>query len=55
MSEKDEPVSAGTGDKSMTWDDIEWFRGLTDLPVIVKGVRNIEDAKSSSQIQRMAD
>jgi len=50
VSEKDEPVSAGTGDKSMTWDDIEWFRGLTDLPVIVKGVRNIEDAKRCADV-----
>ena len=49
-SEDEEPVSAGTGDKSMTWDDIEWFRGLTDLPVIVKGVRNVEDAKRCADV-----
>ena len=27
-----------------TWDDIERFRHLTDLPMIVKGVRSVEDA-----------
>ena len=28
----------------LTWNDIEWFRDLTDLPIIVKGVRSVEDA-----------
>ena len=28
----------------LTWDDIQWFRNLTDLPIIVKGVRSVEDA-----------
>ena len=28
----------------LTWDDIERFRNLTDLPMIVKGVRSVEDA-----------
>ena len=28
----------------LTWDEIERFRNLTDLPMIVKGVRSVEDA-----------
>jgi|TARA_Y100001960_G_scaffold219335_1_gene229242 isopentenyl diphosphate isomerase/L-lactate dehydrogenase-like FMN-dependent dehydrogenase len=37
--------SAGTGDKSMNWDDMEWFRSITNLPIVIKGVRHIDDAK----------
>ena len=29
----------------LTWAEIEWLRGLTDLPLVLKGVRVAEDAK----------
>jgi L-lactate dehydrogenase (cytochrome) len=28
----------------LTWDDLDWLRGLTDLPLVVKGVLTAEDA-----------
>lgn len=31
-------------DPSLSWDDIEWIRGLTSLPVLVKGVVRPDDA-----------
>lgn len=31
-------------DPSLTWDDIEWLRGITELPVLVKGVLRADDA-----------
>jgi isopentenyl diphosphate isomerase/L-lactate dehydrogenase-like FMN-dependent dehydrogenase len=32
-------------DQSLTWSDIEWVRGLSELPVVVKGVLTAEDAR----------
>lgn len=32
-------------DPGLTWRDLEWLRGLTDLPVIVKGVLRADDAR----------
>ncbi|SDQ23409.1 alpha-hydroxy-acid oxidizing protein [Natronobacterium texcoconense] len=32
------------GDASLTWDDLEWLAGLTDLPILVKGIVHHEDA-----------
>jgi len=29
---------------ALTWDDLAWLRGLTDLPLLVKGVLTAEDA-----------
>lgn len=34
-------------DQSLTWKDLEWIVGLTDLPVLVKGVLRYDDAKQS--------
>ncbi len=31
-------------DPSVTWRDVEWLRGLSPLPVVVKGVMTAEDA-----------
>jgi lactate 2-monooxygenase len=28
----------------LTWDDLDWLRGLTDLPLLVKGVLRADDA-----------
>jgi 4-hydroxymandelate oxidase len=32
-------------DESLTWGDLEWLKGLSDLPVVVKGVLTAEDAR----------
>lgn len=31
-------------DPTLTWDDLEWLRSLSDLPLLVKGVLTAEDA-----------
>ena len=34
-------------DPSITWKDIEWIKGLTSLPVVVKGILTAEDAREA--------
>ncbi len=34
-------------DVSLTWKDLEWIVGLTDLPILVKGVLRADDARQS--------
>jgi 4-hydroxymandelate oxidase len=36
--------AAQTFDPSLTWADLEWLRGLTDLPILLKGILTAEDA-----------
>ena len=36
---------ASSIDPSLSWKDIEWLKGITELPVLVKGVVHPEDAK----------
>ena len=36
-------------DPSLTWDALEWLRGQTDLPVVVKGVLRADDALQALQ------
>ncbi|KAK5171838.1 uncharacterized protein LTR77_003474 [Saxophila tyrrhenica] len=36
-------------DQSLTWEDIKWIRTLTDLPIVLKGITNAEDAKMAMQ------
>lgn len=31
-------------DPSFTWSDLEWLRGLTELPLVIKGIQTAEDA-----------
>jgi 4-hydroxymandelate oxidase len=33
-----------TFDTTVTWSDLEWLRGITDLPLFIKGVLTAEDA-----------
>ncbi|WP_256392752.1 alpha-hydroxy-acid oxidizing protein [Natronoarchaeum rubrum] len=33
------------GDPSLTWDDLEWLREQTDLPLLVKGILHPDDAE----------
>lgn len=44
------PVASGAGatelwDPSLSWDDIEWLRTITRLPLVLKGVMRADDAK----------
>ena len=32
-------------DRSLTWQDLDWLRSLTSLPVLVKGILTAEDAE----------
>ncbi|XP_069464382.1 2-Hydroxyacid oxidase 1 isoform X2 [Ambystoma mexicanum] len=34
-------------DPSIQWDDIEWLRGLTSLPIVVKGILRADDAREA--------
>ena len=36
-------------DDTLTWDDLEWLRSVTSLPVLVKGVLTAEDAVLAPQ------
>ncbi len=36
---------ANVANPGLTWDDLAWLRGLSDLPVIVKGILAPEDAR----------
>lgn len=31
-------------DTSLNWNDLEWFRSITKMPIILKGVQSVEDA-----------
>ena len=37
-------VIGGFNDASLSWTDVDWLRGVSDLPVIVKGVLTPDDA-----------
>ncbi len=36
-------------DPALTWDDLDWLRSLSDLPVLVKGVVHPEDARLAAE------
>ena len=40
-------VIGGFNERRLTWADVEWLRGLTRLPVVIKGVMTGEDAALS--------
>lgn len=35
------------GDASLTWDDLDWLREQTDLPILVKGILHPDDAREA--------
>ena len=39
----------------LTWDDLAWLRGLTELPLLVKGVLTAEDAQRARRARRRRD
>ena len=36
-------------DPSLSWKDIDWLRGVTDLPILLKGVLRADDARTAMQ------
>jgi L-lactate dehydrogenase (cytochrome) len=34
---------------SLTWDDLDWLRQLTSLPIVVKGIQHVEDAREAAR------
>lgn len=36
-------------DPSLTWESLEWLRGITTLPIVVKGILSAEDAQRAVQ------
>ena len=36
------------GDPTLTWDDLAWLRGLTDLPIVLKGICAPDDARRAA-------
>lgn len=41
--------SASLFDPSLTWRDLKWLQGITDLPVLVKGIMRADDAELAVQ------
>lgn len=35
----------GLNDVTLTWNDLDWLRGLTSLPIVIKGVMTVDDAR----------
>jgi 4-hydroxymandelate oxidase len=38
---------ASKWDPSLTWNDFDWFRSITSLPIVVKGILTAEDAREA--------
>src|SRR5204863_7820845 len=34
----------------MVWEDVEWLRSVTDLPILLKGILNPDDAKQAARV-----
>jgi len=34
---------------SLTWDDLDWLREQTRLPIVVKGIQHVEDAREAAR------
>ena len=39
------PLMAALHDQRLTWSDLAWIRGLSSLPLVVKGILTAEDAR----------
>ncbi len=40
-------IWAGTFGQVLTWEDIAWFKSVTDLPIVLKGICHPEDARKA--------
>ena len=38
---------AGHFDQSLSWNDIDWLRGIWDGPIVLKGIQTVADAKQA--------
>jgi lactate 2-monooxygenase len=52
----EEDLGAATGhylgvlsNPSLNWDDLEWLRGKTSLPIVLKGIQHVEDAREAAR------
>ena len=52
----EEDLGAATGhflgiqaNPSLTWDDLAWLRELTSLPILVKGIQHVDDAREAAR------
>jgi isopentenyl diphosphate isomerase/L-lactate dehydrogenase-like FMN-dependent dehydrogenase len=50
----EEDLGAATGhylgvlsNPSLNWDDLEWLRGITSLPIVLKGIQHVDDAREA--------
>jgi L-lactate dehydrogenase (cytochrome) len=50
----EEDLGAATGhylgvlsNPSLSWDDLEWLRGITSLPIVLKGIQHVGDAREA--------
>jgi lactate 2-monooxygenase len=34
---------------SLTWDDLDWLREATSLPIVIKGIQHVEDAREAAR------
>lgn len=52
--EEDLPTAVGTWaatfGKVLSWDDISWFRGVTDMPIVLKGICHEDDARRAADL-----
>ena len=46
-SEKQYESNTGLFDTSLTWEAIDWLRGVTKLPIVLKGILTAEDARDA--------
>jgi len=46
----DSPLFNGQLDTAATWADIQWLRDLVDLPLVVKGLTNADDARRAADL-----
>ena len=44
------PSQPGLIDRRLTWDDLEWIREISDLPVVLKGVLHPSDAAIAAEL-----
>jgi lactate 2-monooxygenase len=52
----EEDLGAATGhylgvlsNPSLNWDDLEWLRGVTSLPIVLKGIQHVDDAREAAK------
>ena len=36
-------------DQTLTWQDVQWLKQITNLPIVLKGILHPEDAKIGTQ------